>query len=443
MTAAGTPVPAQQLRAGRRSLPAPARLLRLELRRSTMLPAVPLLAALLAFTEMRNDFGQLPLWVLRSADTQYLIVPIGAIVAAVAAWSAGRDGRHHVTDLMVTTARPRWINQLVRWAAVTAWATLFYAACVALVFVVTARQASWRGPIWWLPGVGVAAIVAFSAVGYAFGALIAGRFVAPLVAIGAALAPQVGVIASHQHHPWGLVSPAKDATVPGTAIFFPFHAGLSIVQIVFLVGVALTALGVLALPAAAGGPWLRRAGAMVVLLGLSAAATGVALTDAARQEAAGVVVPALHDAGSDKLITYTPVCDNVAAVPVCLHPAYRAMLPAFVAALDPMTSQVAGLAGAPVRVQLGRAIPQEISDGFRIANPTISGSPPVLYLSVYSVLLVQTNTNFNNLLRLEVANTVIAAVIDGSSRDSPAQQAITEALLINAEVPGSGPAVPG
>lgn len=119
------------------------------------------------------------------------------------------------------------------------------------------------------------------------------------------------------------------------------------------------------------------------------------------------------------------------------------MLPAFVAALDPMTSQVAGLAGAPVRVQLGRAIPQEISDGFRIANPTISGSPPVLYLSVYSVLLVQTNTNFNNLLRLEVANTVIAAVIDGSSRDSPAQQAITEALLINAEVPGSGPAVPG
>jgi hypothetical protein len=177
---------------------------------------LPLLAVLLAFTELKNDLGQASLWAVRSAVVQHQLELTGSIMAGVAAWTAGRDGRRHVTDLAAATSRPRWARQLASWAAVTIWATLFCAACIAVVFVVTARQATWGGPIWWLPGAGAAAIVAFTAAGSAIGAVFPGRFTAPLVSLGAVFGPQIGVLALQRHHPWGRVSPAGDAMVPGT-----------------------------------------------------------------------------------------------------------------------------------------------------------------------------------------------------------------------------------
>jgi hypothetical protein len=93
---------------------------------------------------------------------------------------------------------------------------LFYAVCVAVVFGATARQATCGGPLWWLPGVGAAAIVAFTAVGFVFGAVFPGRFAAPLVAVGAVFASQIGVLSLQRHYAWGRVSPVGDATAPGT-----------------------------------------------------------------------------------------------------------------------------------------------------------------------------------------------------------------------------------
>lgn len=461
---AETPVPSGRLRAAHGPGLAAWQLLRLELRRSPLLPLLPLLAVLLAFTELRNDLSHLPLWPVRSTDLQVQVELTGGIVAGVAAWTAGRDRRRHLTDLVMATSRPRWLRQLAAWLAVTGWGLVFYAACVAVVFGVTARQATWGGPIWWLPGVGAAAIVALSAVGFAFGALFPGRFAAPLVTVGALLAPQIGTLALQRHHAWGRVSPAEVPTVPGTGIFFPFHGGLSIVQVIFLAGVSAAALGVLALPAAAGGRWLRRAGAMTALAGLAAAAVGVALADTARQEAQGVIIPALHTAASDKLITYTQACDSSATPPICLHPAFRAMLPTLAAALGPAFSQVAGLPGGPVRVQLSKATPQDVSGdiGVSIADihgslsitggPTISGTPPVLYLSPSLVLLHGSGASFTQGLRSQVAVTIIQTMIyggppagqrgskpGGKSLAKPAQQAIATALLIAARVPLSGP----
>jgi hypothetical protein len=445
MTAADAPPAPRPLRAARGPGLVVGRLLRLELRRSTMLLLLPLLGVLLAFTELRNDLSHAPLWPVRSVDVQAQVELTGAIVAGVAAWVAARDGRRHLIDLVMTTSRPRWVRQLAAWAALTAWAVLFYAACVAVVFGVTAGQATWGGPIWWLPGVGTAEIVAFSAVGFAFGAFFPSRFTAPLVWIVAAFAPQAGVLALQRHHPWGRVSPAQDATVPGTGIFFPFHAGVSIVQIIFLAGVAAVALGVLARPAAAGGRWLRRAGAMIALAGLAAAATGVTLADTARQEAQGVIIPALHNAGSGKPISYTPACDNSSAIAVCLHPAYRALLPAMADALGPVLSQVAGLPGAPVRVQPGTAAPEEISETINNSTPgpVISGNPPVLYLS--PSLLAElppnfTTTDFTRGLASQVAVTIIQAMMYGRTAPGrpgpgPAQHAIAAALAKAAGLP--------
>jgi len=445
MTAAGTSLPSGPLRAVRGPGLAAWRLLRLELRRNTMLPILPLLGLLLALTELRNDLRHPPLWPVRSTVVQYQIELIGAVVAGVAAWTAGRDGRRHVADLVTATARPQWARQLAAWAAVTAWAILLYAASVAVVFVVTARQATWGGPIWWLPGVGAAAIVAFSAVGFAFGSFFPGRFAAPLVAVGALFAPQVGVLALQRHLSWGRASPAEDATVPGTGIFFPFHAGLSIAQIVFLTGLSAAALGVLALPAAAGGRWLRRVGAMIALAGLAAAGTGVALADTAREQAQGIIIPALHNAADDTLITYTPACDDRSAIPLCLHPAYRATLPAMAAALDPLLGQVAGLPGAPVRVQLRQAVAGQINANI---GATISGSPPVLYLSPSLLLGLGmcpaaecfTRAAFTNAMGPIVTGTIIQTMIYGwptpaRPSPSPGQQAIAAALAKVAGVP--------
>ena len=58
-----------------------------------------------------------------------------------------REGRRGIADLVAGTARPRWSRQLATWAATTAWAELGCLACVAVVYVITARQASWGGPL--------------------------------------------------------------------------------------------------------------------------------------------------------------------------------------------------------------------------------------------------------------------------------------------------------
>jgi hypothetical protein len=450
--ATGVPAASRPSRAARGSGRVALRMLRLELRRSTMLTMLPLLAVLLAFTELRNDLSHPPLWAVRSVDLQIQVELTGGIVAAVAAWVAGRDGRRRLTDLVTTTSRARWARQLAAWAAVATWALAFYAACVAVVFVATARQATWGGPLWWLPGVGAAAVVAFSAAGFAVGAIFPGRFTAPLVAIGALFAPAIGVLALQRHQQWGRVTFARDSTVPGTGIFFPFHAGVSIVQIMFLAGVTAAALGVLALPAAAGGRRLRRAGAMIALAGLTATGGSLALASTARQTAQGIVIPALDHAPSDRLITYTPACDSTSTIPICVHPAFRALLPTLAAAVDPVLSQVAGLPGAPARVGFSPATPQDFGyDNTAIAGnggntsivggPTIGGHPPVLDLNPNVLPLVPGIDLTTGELRTPVAVTVIQTMIYAGHRAGGlAQRAIAAAMLKVAGVPLIAPA---
>src|SRR5207245_9807820 len=117
-----------------------------------------------------------------------------------------------------------------------------------------------------------------------------------------------------------------------------------------LAGIAVAALGGLGRPARAGGPWLRRAAAVVTLAGVAAAGTASGLVRTARLTPHGMVIPALHDAANDRPLGYTPVCARPAGVPVCLNPAYRRYLPEVAADLRPLLTQVAGLPGAPGRV---------------------------------------------------------------------------------------------
>jgi hypothetical protein len=393
MTAATVPARPAAPRARRvPSAAGPARLLRIELRRSPMLWLLPLLAGLFYVATYRPAMDNPPFWNIRSGMIQsHTMLVFAPLLAGAGAWVGSRDGRRGLTDLVGVTAVPRWAGQLAAWAAATIWAEALYLAGVGVLYGVTADQGAWGGPLWWPVAVGAATVAASCAAGFAAGARLPGRFTAGLAALVVFLALAGGAFAIQANVAYAQIWPLNvQGPFPSDSygIFYPYLPDLAIAQVVFLAGLAAAALGALGLPAPAGGRWLRGAAAAVTAAGLAAAGTGVALAGTARVEANGMVIPALHDAASDRPTPYTPVCGR-GPVPVCLQPAYRAYLPDVTAALGPLLRQMAGLPGAPVRVtQVCVTSVQSARDnGIGFGGPAIGGRPPVLYLPLSGLTL--------------------------------------------------------
>jgi hypothetical protein len=451
MTALGVPARVRPPRVTRISPAAAGRLLRLELRRNAMIWMLPLLAALFWFDTYRRSTVLPPLWTVRSMTMQwramFVFLPL---VAGVAAWVGSRDGRRRITDLVGVTARPPWARQLSCWAATTCWALAAYLGCAASLYGVTAAQATWGGPLWSPLAVGAACIAAATALGFAAGALLPSRFTAPLLVVAMLMLLVVVSPKVTANSAYGRLSPLPTNTLGSSlGIFHPFIPDLSIVQLMFYGGIAVAALGVLGLPAIAGGRRLRGAAAVVTVVGLAAAGTGVGLAGTSYATANGVVIPALRDAASDRPILYTPACKRGrSAIPVCLHPALKAYLPALTAALAPLLGEVAGLPGAPVRVTQAARLGQiKINP---VMGGTISGRPPVLHLAV----TVPTDTNqyttadFVDPLQMAAAITITHSLIgvNISGGGSLAQPAVAAGLLKAADVSlatAGGPPGPG
>ena len=190
-----------------------ARLLRVELRRNTMPWILPLIAALFWFDSYRPSTGTSPLYGLRTfwnMGQGHTILDFGPFVAGVAAWMGSRDGRRGLADLMTTTARPRWAAQLATWAATAIWAVTAYLVFVGVMFAVYAHQGVAGTPPWWYVAVGVTAVAAFSAVGFAIGAYWPSRFAAPVAAFGAFLAMFLSFQTGFSHTSgWALILPTN------------------------------------------------------------------------------------------------------------------------------------------------------------------------------------------------------------------------------------------
>jgi hypothetical protein len=408
-----------------------ARLLRIELRRNAMLWMLPLLAALFWFSTYRPSMALPPWWNLRGTLLQQqALLGFAPLVAGVAAWMGSREGRRGTADLLRVTALPRWAGQLATWAATTCWAMVAYLGAVAVVYGTTAQQATWGGPLWWPVAVGAAMVAASCALGFAAGALVPSRFSAPLVAVTVFIALGAGAIAIEHNSTYAQIWPLNvQGALPPDAfgIFSPYLPDLAITQVLFLAGLAAAVLGALGLRAAAGGRWLRCAAAAAAAAGLAAAGTGIGLAGTARPEAHGIVIPALHDTANDKPIAYTPVCSQAAA-PVCLHPAYRSLLPAVTAALGPLLSEVAGLPGAPVRVwQVASThLQQRPHNGIELGGPVIGGSPPVVSLPLSGMALPgeghTTTAEFIRQLRLQVPPMILNTLFGGDQQDTNSQQ---------------------
>jgi hypothetical protein len=295
-----------------------ARLLRVELRHNAMPWILPLIAALFWFDSYRPSTVTMPLYGVRTfwnMGQGHTIIDFGPFVAAVAAWMGSRDSRRGLSDLMTTTSRPRWAAKLATWAATAIWAVAAYLVFVSILFAVYNHEGVAGTPPWWSVAVGATAVIAFSAVGFAVGAYWPSRFAAPVAAFGAflslAMSSQTGF---KQTSGWALILPTNShGNFDGNAqtdsgIFYPWLHDVPIARIMFLAGIALAAIGLTGLPARAGGPWLRRAAAVITLVGMASTGTAVGLATTARLTTHGLVVPALHDAAEDSPIPYTPAC---------------------------------------------------------------------------------------------------------------------------------------
>ena len=431
-----------RLAPGRRvPLPAPARLLRLELRRNPMLWMLPLLAVLFWLGVYRPSMANPPFWNVRGTALQHAVLFLGPLLAGATAWVGSRDGRRGLTDLVGVTAVPRWAGQLTTWAAATCWAEAVYLGGVAIVYGITADQARWGGPLWWPAAVGAAGVATSCALGFAAGALIPGRFTAALAAVVVFLALGAGAFALQANDVYAQIWPlnVQGGFPPDSyGIFYPYLPDLAIAQLMFLAGLAAAALGVLGLPAAAGGRWLRCAAAAVTAAGLLAAGTAVGLAGTARLEAHGIVIPALHNAASDRPVPYTPVCTH-SAVAVCLQPAYRYVQADVTAALGPVLDEVTGLPGAPVRVtQVAvTSVQGGPENGIAFGGAVISGSPPVLLLPLSGLSLPGEGSTspaqFISQMRGQAAPLILNALVGLSDQ---------EGLLGGAGPQGTGVVVP-
>jgi len=440
--------------------PAAGRLLWIEIKRSAVLWVLPLLALLVYLDTYRTVSGYPPIWTVRAlAVPDRLLVDFGAFAGGFCAWAGSREGRRKTLDLLGTTARPAWARQLAALAGTMFWLVLAFLAAVAALYVQTARVAAWGGPPLWPVAVGLVALVTICVVGFTAGALFPGRFTAPLAAVAAVVLHLVGTHAVNDPNMRSLqdlLSLGTNVPPYDMGVFYHVPLDVPIAQVMFMGGIAVAAVGVLALspalspalssvlrrPAGRGpsgggagtGRWLRGVSVALVAAGLAASVTAYDLTGTAKLTAAGWDIPALHDAAAGRPVPYTPDCAKT-GFEVCVHPAFGTYLDAAAAALDPVAAEIAGLPGAPVRAEQVPYAPPFYSS-------PITGVPPVYEFTV-TITWVSPAVAGPLVQQGLLSDFIGGPAYEQSGTLGPAQQAVVSALLTAAGVSAQAQALNG
>ncbi len=321
--------------------------LTLEARRSPAVPLLPLLVAVCALLPMARHLQPVALWPTRMLDLQFTLQILGPFAGGLAAWVASRDGRRGMTDLLTSVPYPPWRRAWTAWAANAGWTALFYVAVAAVFIALGAVQATWGGPLLWPPAVALLGTLMCAALGFAAGTWLPGRFVAPLVGTGMFGLLGVAIAAGQRRIRAAWLAPIFPSVGGQEGVFWPARADLAVVQLLFAGGLLVAALGVAGLR---GG--MRRGVLAATASGVALVVAAAALISTARVDERGVLVPALHNARSDRPLPYRPVCAG-APVTVCLHPAYRRELAAMSAFVNRVVAPIAGLPGVPGRLDQG------------------------------------------------------------------------------------------
>jgi hypothetical protein len=399
------------------------RLLRVELRRNALLVVLPVVALLWLASPIARHLYPIALWPDRSTDIQSALQGLCPFTAGVAAWMAHRERRRDMTDLLATTPFNPALRGLAVLVATTAWAVLGYLAGAAVLLMITSRQATWGHPVLWPPLVGLLAVIAATAVGFAAGRLAPSRFTAPLAAIGMLGLLAIGAQTAFDGSLFGAIGPLYPAINLHLSVFYPVRTDLAVVQLLCAGGVLVAALGVLVLRTGNRRTGVAGAIAGVLLIGLSIGFAGTAYRD--RQGA--IVVPALDDVPSQQALAYTPVCSG-SALPVCVHPAFAAKLSIVDKAVNVLAEPLLGTPGLPVRAQ------QEPIDS--LMDTTVRGDPPILAMPP---LFIQGDT-LGPAKQAGMFETSLALALVEASGMSPlqttsAQRAVATSLLRRAGDP--------
>jgi hypothetical protein len=400
------------------------RILRTEIRHSAFVWCLPLLIALFVFDPYRTASSYAPLWPLRSTVVLNKFWPDMVVFAAgFSAWAGSREGRRDVGDLLGTTARAAWTRQLLSFAGTAFWVVATFLAGVAAIYVRTAMVATWGGPPVAPVVVGAVGMIMVCAVGFALGALVPGRFTAPIVAVALMVITLVAFRQSVGSTGGAVAVLSPDGGVPGNdwGVFYATPAGVPVTQCLFTGGVALAALGLLGLaprtggvgwrgtlPAVtAGGARLRTVALSVFAVGVAALVAGAALASTSTGSPdTGYRIPVI-DGTTATTIAYTPVC-STGSFRVCAHPAYRDFLPHMASAIAAAADEVTGLPGAPVRAaQVARtSLPATDSGGGTGYGRVTSGG--VCEFSMDSELFGgPDSTNYQQGLQFDILNAVI------------------------------------
>ena len=157
------------------------RILLTELRRSPARLVFPFLVLADLLIVWRDSGFWAGNWQATSLYVQSATILVAPFLAACAAWAAQRNRRSGHDAIAATMPRSPGAPVAAQWAAVAAWGLLAYAVGLVAAAVKTAPAAG--GPWWSLLLLGAIAVCAYSAVGFAAGALWAWRGVAPLAGV--------------------------------------------------------------------------------------------------------------------------------------------------------------------------------------------------------------------------------------------------------------------
>ena len=100
-----------------------ARAMRLEIKHSPVVWALPVLGVIFYLDTYRTAVGQTPTWAVHASFiTGHMLTYICVFGAGLGAWAGTREGRRKTGDLLATTARAAWARQATVFAA-TAFST--------------------------------------------------------------------------------------------------------------------------------------------------------------------------------------------------------------------------------------------------------------------------------------------------------------------------------
>ncbi len=335
-------------------------LLRIETRRGVAFLLSPFLLAAAWFMSWYGMYGTMPrdiyLWQETSRVVKDSILTTGPLVAGLSAWAAGRNRRRGMGDLLSTTARPAASRDLLSWAGVALPCVAVYAGLIVLLGVPTSLNSAWGAP---LPGyllVGLVALLMDSALGFAAGYYLPGRFTAPLVVVTlyvGHLLP-MGMVDLPLNHT--LLSPAAYSNLSGADPFYELPR-LAVQQTLLFGGLCASALAAVALR-----DRTAHAAARVALgMALVVAAVGLALALTTED----------YEAVEPEAASFEYLCED-GEITVCIHPAYEKFLPEAAGTVNEVAEPLVGIPGVPTRALQVNG-PETVPDDAKARNVVFFG----------------------------------------------------------------------